>query len=411
MTDFNCSDLSSAEVRAQLNQSVADIMTGRLLPEAIADQSESELARRLAKSKAYVSGLDTPMKVGVVFAMWRERARLQPRSDDNPTGENALIVKLEALQWLFEGTNIAWHLYAVDDGCPENSASVAQDVAAGSELRGQVTVLRLADALPATSMPLARLASVDDSVKGGAISLGCQAALADGCDYVTYTDCDNSVHLGQLGLLLEPLLGGQHDAALGSRHTPDAFVKRHPGRLFNRIKLLRHMMKLLGGDVVPITDVPSPFKMFSASRLARIIERQSVFDFAFDYDLVLSVYAAAPTPAIVGYAFLDSFEQSAWHTLGGDTVWFRQLHGYLRALKAHDTTLEPNVQAAIENEITEPGHISALLDAGVPEKLAAAPDSLIGDVGMLSGPEVLDWVRHVLHSGSAGSRRGLADIG
>lgn len=50
---------------------------------------------------------------------------------------------------------VAWRLVAIDDGCPDDSAGVAEQMADRHRLGDHVRVLRLADALPATTGPLA----------------------------------------------------------------------------------------------------------------------------------------------------------------------------------------------------------------------------------------------------------------
>ena len=49
-------------------------------------------------------------------------------------------------------------------------------------------------------------------------------AITDGKDAVIYTDADNSVHLGQIGLLLRPFLQKSARVVLGNRKHPDAVL-------------------------------------------------------------------------------------------------------------------------------------------------------------------------------------------
>ena len=145
----------------------------------------------------------------VSIDQWRVSGRrLRPRSDDNPTGEDALHTKLDQLEWLFDGTGVDWRVYPVDDGDPEDSAAVAERRAADHPCGDRVTVLRLGEALPDERGPLRDLAHVDDSRKGGAIVHGADVAIGDGCGAIVMTDADNSVNLGQVGLLLAPHAAG-----------------------------------------------------------------------------------------------------------------------------------------------------------------------------------------------------------
>jgi len=87
---------------------------------------EFRLAVKLYSSRLAMLRVTRPVRVGVVFAMWGESARLQQKSGSNPNGEDALRVKLDQLEWVTQGTPVDWTLYAVDDGDPENNGAVAQ---------------------------------------------------------------------------------------------------------------------------------------------------------------------------------------------------------------------------------------------------------------------------------------------
>ena len=136
----------------------------------------------LARSKIAISRSRPDGKVAVIFAMWGEHHRLRPRSADNPTGEDALRVKLDQLDWLLADTDVTWQLLPVDDGCPHGSADIATEMAGAAPPGRPRDLLSLTDALPAAAGPLAGLASADDSRKGGALVLGALHALAHDAD-------------------------------------------------------------------------------------------------------------------------------------------------------------------------------------------------------------------------------------
>ncbi len=71
---------------------------------------------------------------------------------------------------------------------------------------------------------------MNDSRKGGAVILGCMAALNDDMDAVIYTDADNSVHLGQIGLLLQEHIDKRRRVVLGNRKHPDAVLVKQESR-------------------------------------------------------------------------------------------------------------------------------------------------------------------------------------
>ena len=203
------------------------------------------LAVVLTRSRMFIRHLDWSGRVAIVFAMWGEQRRMRPRDEDNPTGEDALHAKLDQLSWLFADSAVDWHVYAVDDGDPEDSAAAAQERADCHEQGGRVHVLRLADALPATAGPLAGLSHTDGSRKGGAIVYGASEALADGCDALVMTDADNSVNLAQTGLLLERFMAGA-DVVVGDRKHPDAVLVKAEARWGPGIVVLRHMQRMVG---------------------------------------------------------------------------------------------------------------------------------------------------------------------
>ena len=203
------------------------------------------VAIKLALSKHALRTATWSGRLGVVFAMWGEQRRLRPRDDFNPTGEDALHVKLDQLEWLFSGTDVDWRIYPVDDGDPDDSAAVAEERAAEHECGHRVQVLRLAEAIPALRGPMAGLRHVDDSRKGGAIVLGAQVGLAEGCDAIVMTDADNSVNLGQIGLLLAPFAGGA-DVVIGDRKHAESVLVKAEARWGPGIVVLRHMQRMVG---------------------------------------------------------------------------------------------------------------------------------------------------------------------
>ncbi|MCP3992495.1 MAG: glycosyltransferase, partial [Actinomycetia bacterium] len=206
---------------------------------------DEALADKLAQSKGAVEASAWTGKLAVVFAMWGEQRRLLPRSADNPTGEDSLNTKLDQLAWLFDGSNVDWSLIAVDDGDPDDSAAVAIEAAQRHREKDRVTVLRLADSIPTDSGPLASLAQVDDSRKGGAIALGTHHAIEAGADVVVITDADNSVDLGQIGLLLQPFSNGA-GVVIGDRKHADSVLVKAEARWGPGIVVLRHIQRMVG---------------------------------------------------------------------------------------------------------------------------------------------------------------------
>ena len=110
-------------------------------------QMALDLAIKLARSKAIVKQIKKPLRISVTFAMYKENNRILPASE-HPNGENFLMVKLHQLEWLF-GDNpiIDWELLPVDDGCPEGSGKIAQEILLKNKVKENAEVLFLADAI------------------------------------------------------------------------------------------------------------------------------------------------------------------------------------------------------------------------------------------------------------------------
>lgn len=355
---------------------------------------EFRLAVKLVASRRWMQTNQKLLKVGVVFAMWGEHHRLLPRSAENPHGEDSLRVKLEQLQWITAGTPVEWQLYAVDDGCPHGSAKLAQEIAATHPLGAQVQVLRLEDALPAREGPLAGLASADDSRKAGAIIYGCTQALKDGMSAVMYTDADNSVHLGQLGLLLKPFVNDGIQVVLGDRKHPDAVLVKQEARWGQGIVILRHMQRMIGHSIYSrgILDTQAAFKLYGADVLRGILQKPTVYDFSFDSDWILGALSQGVEPAQVPFAFIDSAAESASITQGPMTTWEALLKGLVAAVRRHGVPHNEEMARVIDEEIQTSADLDRIIDT-LPPQLAGAPAECIGDPALMSPAEVGAWIR------------------
>ena len=334
------------------------------------------------------------MRVGIVFAMWGEQNRLRPRTADNPNGEDSLRTKLDQLDWVARDTAIDWTVYAVDDGDPEDSGALAAEIAATHPLGDRVQASWLARALPATSGPLAALASADDSRKGGAVLLGCMQALADGIDAVVYTDADNSVHLGQLGLLLRPYLENGARVVLGNRKDPDAVLVKQEERWGIGIKALRHMQRRVGEAIFSrgIRDTQAAFKLYERGLLGEIIADPSVFDFSFDTDWILAAIARNETLERVPFAFIDSAAESASITQGPMTTWEMLLGGLVTAVRKHRVPHDEAMARVLDEEIHDHRDLEALIDH-LPPELETASDEQLGDADLMSADRMREWIR------------------
>lgn len=353
------------------------------------------VATKLAESKLLLERrpLD-PTDIVVQCAMWGEQRRLRPRDQDNPLGEDALRVKLDQLAWLLSGTSVSWHLTVVDDGCPDDSAGVAEQMAAEHELGDRVVVLRLADALPADDGPLADLTDVDSSRKGGAMLLGAQHAMDAGADAIVMTDADTSVNLGQLGLLLVPFADGA-EVVIGDRKLDDSVLRKAEARWGPGIVVLRHMQRMVGRALFSrgLRDTQAAFKLYGRAALADILAAPSTYGFSFDSDWLYATLRGGHDITATPFAFVDSFAESASITQGPMTTWESLLVGLTASARARGVDHDEQMASVIDDYAT--ADILDVVVQQVPPQLeTAAPDDL-GDPTVMSPAELRTWLEHV----------------
>ena len=355
---------------------------------------EFKIAAKLVDSRQYVLKTQTPLNIGVVYAVWGEHNRLLPKSKSNPNGEDSLRTKIKQLDWVTEDTPIDWTLYVADDGCPHASGKIALQVTDTHPLKNKVKVLFLNDAVPTQNGPLRELRSADDSRKAGAIILGCMHAISDGKDAVIYTDADNSVHLGQIGLLLRPFIEDNCRVVLGNRKHPDAVLVKEEGRWGIGIKLLRHMQRMVAQAIISrnILDTQAAFKLYERSLLRKIIANPTVFDFSFDTDWLLATIRMKEPFEQVPFAFIDSFAESASITQGPMTTWETLLMGLVKAVRRHQIPHNEEMASVLEAEIRSSADLDLLIHH-LPPELIKADASALGDPALMSPEAVQAWIQ------------------
>lgn len=392
-------------------------LTDALLAESSLDQTlvaaaaaaaplEFRIAATLYDSRQFLLGVRRPLRVGVVFAMWGEQRRLLPRSPDNPHGEDSLRTKIGQLQWATAGTPIEWTVYAVDDGCPFGSGALARGIAEETDAGSRVRVLHLADQVPTDTGPLRRLGSADESRKGGAIVAGADQAVADGMDVVVYTDADNSVHLGQLGVALRPYLVDGIRAVLGDRKHPDSVLVKDAARWGIGIKNLRHMQRMAGEAIFArgIADTQAAFKLYDRHLLTQILADPVVFDFSFDTDWIAAFLAAGEPYAQVPFAFIDSASESATAKQQPMTTWETLLKGLVAALRHRDllpSAASREMADVIDEEIETYHDLDAIIDH-LPAELVSAGEREYGDPAVMSPAAMRRWIRGRKAAAAAG---------
>ena len=119
--------------------------------------------------------------------------------------------------------------------------------------------------------------------KGYALLLG--ASQAEG-DLVAFVDADLEVHPNQLGALYQTLAGSNAEAAIGSKHHPDAKVE---------VSFLRYGLSVIYSQLVramfhlPVHDTQTGLKIFLKDPLQQALTRSRVNRFAYDLELLVGL--------------------------------------------------------------------------------------------------------------------------
>ncbi|MCP4427075.1 MAG: hypothetical protein GY803_21505 [Chloroflexi bacterium] len=328
------------------------------------------LAVKLAKSKRIVDAIDGDVHVSVVFAVYKEHERIHQRSEAHPHGENFLLRKIEQLQWLFaDYANFSWDMTIVDDGCPDGSGKIAQQILAEEYDGDNVQVLFLADAI-AQDLPVTRpMRFTTDSRKGGSIAYGMWAATRRErpSHIILFTDADLSTHLGQIGLLVDGIVNKGKLAAIGSRREPTSIVVKKGTRNL-RGKLFIYLWKRIITNIGYIVDTQCGFKAFRADTVRAIVGDLIEKGFAFDIELLLKTemlqaQAIAKTP--IGW--IDS---EALSTTTDIQPYLTMLKGMMSMYRKYlPSNAESDEFATFIESLNEPGW--QRLVANVPEGIAS----------------------------------------
>jgi len=267
------------------------------------------LVLKLARSRLKVQSIGERVTLSIVLAVYNEHTRIKT-SDEHPHGEDFLRQKVAQLETLFgDNPNVSWKLIVVDDGCPEESGRIAQNIIDSEGLGSHAEVVFLKDAIEQGAPVTRALSTTVDSQKGGSVLLGMWHAAASpsqGRHIVIYTDADLSTHLGQTGLLIEPILNESAEVAIASRREPESVVVKQ-GTRNDRGKLFIYLWKRLLPILGEIIDTQCGFKAFKQEVLLDILDDLLEYRFAFDIELLLRASLQAPGGiAKVPIAWIDS---------------------------------------------------------------------------------------------------------
>lgn len=251
-----------------------------------------------------------PFHMVCLFAMYGEQNRIQQKAG-HPNGQDFIRMKVKQLEWLFSGEEgKTWEIVAVDDGCPNDSKTLARKVVEAENLGDRVKVLDLEDAVK-EGLPYfterGLKTGCKESRKGGAILYGLYTAatrqVAAGAPplLAMYTDSDLSTDMSLCGVLAHGVLVGGGKMSMGARYgaaetflvkPPDFGPSGHPQSHFEQPNMMKIVMRhYVRVRLLPILkgiyDTQCAFKCFRASDLKAILEEVRSLGADFDMELLL----------------------------------------------------------------------------------------------------------------------------
>lgn len=177
------------------------------------------------------------------------------------------------------------------------------------QLNDKVKVLFLEEAIEQKLPIIKPLSSTSESQKGGSIIYGMDYAARQSSSknhIIIFTDADLSTHLGQVGLLINPILNQNKSVAIGSRREEDSVVIK-AGKRNDRGKLFIYLWKRLIPNLGKIIDTQCGFKAFKKDMASTIIDNIIEKKFAFDIELLLkSEMEKSNSIEKVAIAWIDS---------------------------------------------------------------------------------------------------------
>ncbi len=206
----------------------------------------------------------------------------------------------------------------------------------------KVRVEFLEDGILARHPAVIPITTTQESRKGGSILYG--MALAAERTHprnhvIVCTDADLSTHLGQTGLLLNPILDEGKKAAIASRREINSVVIKK-GMRNARGKMFIYLWKRLLPQLDYIIDTQCGFKAFEADHIRKIVYGLLEKEFAFDIELLLKTeLVQEKCIEKVAIAWIDSDAESTT----GDSTYLDMLHsiaGFYREYLPRDPDAE-----------------------------------------------------------------------
>jgi len=177
-------------------------------------------------------------------------------------------------------------ILVVDDGCPEASGRIAEELAAQDP---RISVI---------------WHKANKGV-GGAVVSGYVQALAEGCDIVVKMDGDGQMDPAEMGRLLQPILDDEADYAKGNRFRDFEAIKQMPRvRLFGN-SMLSFLVKAASG-YWHIMDPTNGYTAIHKDALHKLQLERIAEDYFFECDMLIRLnlidapVADVPMQAVYG---------------------------------------------------------------------------------------------------------------
>ena len=334
------------------------------------------VALKLAESRRVIASLDRPLTVTLLNPVYKETGRMQPRSE-HPHGEDSLRTKIGVLRQ-FEQLNANFHarLVVIDDECPDGSGHLARSILDeyGADLPHRV--LFLGDAIdrgdPDLPPGLTHKSGPRRSVKGGSVLYGMRSSLRDpvaGRHVLVDNDADLSIHPGQLGLLLRPIVQGPYPVVAGSRREDDSVAtigssRDSRGQLF--IDIWQRLLPQLAEQVV---DTNRAFKAFDADALVQVIDDIGTYTFPYQLELLQACVSRGIPVSPCGIAYLDSEAASTQQGENITETYLHQIQQITEIARRYETIDPDDALLTLFDEISD--REWSAIEAGPPDDIAS----------------------------------------
>lgn len=301
---------------------VFDAIADQIIP-GVTDmpQSNETIALRLAiklhQSQEILSGIDQPVTVTLLNPVYKETGRIQTR-DAHPHGENSIRFKIEQLRRMEDlNANLTMRFVVIDDECPNNSGRMAEEILrneyADAFASGKYVVHYLSEAIdsgdPLLPPGITHKDGANRSVKGGALLFGMRKEIhqkTNGKHILIDNDADLSIHVGQIGNLIEPILQGTAQVVAGSRREADSVSliggeRNVRGQFF--IQIWQHFLPDLSKQ---ITDTNRAFKAFEGGALKQILDDIKTYTFPYQIEVLQAAISKDLALGKIGVGYVDS---------------------------------------------------------------------------------------------------------